>query len=303
MSDLNEPKKETVRITLPPPSGATPSKQSAESDSATVGLNPPAKPLEGGSGAAAPRRSRPPVPAPPAKPLEPPPPAEVQGSNLTPVASAVQPPSFVPPNPLSSDSKAPLMPPPLLPRLETKLSDAAASEPVPSSPAPLLPPPPQVMPPSPGLKPVAHNPEPRAELAPLPGPPVMPSRPRVLPPPPRVISPATSALSPSAASGLQPGSRRQVGPKKETARAGTLPDNPSAASRNLMTKTQPLVVAPAAKIHTGTVAAAPAPADAKSAAKGSIFDRLDAVPLPICWGIFAISAVTLLIQIWNYVAS
>jgi hypothetical protein len=30
---------------------------------------------------------------------------------------------------------------------------------------------------------------------------------------------------------------------------------------------------------------------------------LDAVPLPICWTIFGISAVTLLIQIWNYFGS
>jgi hypothetical protein len=30
---------------------------------------------------------------------------------------------------------------------------------------------------------------------------------------------------------------------------------------------------------------------------------LDAVPLPVCWTIFGISLVTLLIQIWNYFGS
>ena len=34
-----------------------------------------------------------------------------------------------------------------------------------------------------------------------------------------------------------------------------------------------------------------------------MFDRLESVPMPICWTIFGVSAVTLLIQIWNYLSS
>jgi hypothetical protein len=32
-----------------------------------------------------------------------------------------------------------------------------------------------------------------------------------------------------------------------------------------------------------------------------MLDALDDIPMPIAWGIFGISAVTLIIQIWNYV--
>ncbi len=64
-----------------------------------------------------------------------------------------------------------------------------------------------------------------------------------------------------------------------------------------MTKTQPLMMPPAAKIESRPVVVAP----------GKTRDRttlgFDAIPLPICWTIFGMSAVTLLIQIWNYLSS
>jgi hypothetical protein len=40
-----------------------------------------------------------------------------------------------------------------------------------------------------------------------------------------------------------------------------------------------------------------------TASSDSFLDRLDAVPMAVCWTIFGISGVTLLIQIWNYLSS
>ena len=66
-----------------------------------------------------------------------------------------------------------------------------------------------------------------------------------------------------------------------------------------MTKTQPLMTAPAAKIHAAPLVTAPPTARSVVEAPAAA-SMLDAVPLPVCWIIFGISLVTLLIQIWNY---
>lgn len=98
-----------------------------------------------------------------------------------------------------------------------------------------------------------------------------------------------------AASGIYPGavSAAHPGPKKETARINLMPE-PAAISlpRVNMKKTQPLRTGP---VPTAAIAPMPlmvAPARARGG--------LDSIPQSFCWGLLAISAVTFLIQIWNY---
>ncbi|MEP6822716.1 MAG: hypothetical protein ABI946_10250 [Chthoniobacterales bacterium] len=99
-----------------------------------------------------------------------------------------------------------------------------------------------------------------------------------------------------------PGSETQTAPRKETARITILPEpaNPMAATIK-MAKTQPLLTVPAAQ--TPIVPVVVATHEERTAATPGALAMLDHVPLPICWTIFGISAVTLLIQIWNYFGS
>jgi hypothetical protein len=131
---------------------------------------------------------------------------------------------------------------------------------------------------------------------------VMPPRPRVLPPPPRVIPPAASpASNVTAAPTNYPGSGSQAGPKKETARISILPEPVRQPAPTVkMTKTQPLLAATPPRMQT--IAAPSVPQVTHPSAEAAT-TMLDAVPLPVCWTIFGVSAVTLLIQIWNYFGS
>ncbi|MBA2433278.1 MAG: hypothetical protein H0V56_14385 [Chthoniobacterales bacterium] len=141
----------------------------------------------------------------------------------------------------------------------------------------------------------------------------MPPRPRVLPPPPRVIPPGSSPGSVSSAPSNYPGGAGQSGPKKETARISILPEPATPAPAVKMTKTQPLITAPAPKVHSAPVTVAPRAAGSlpatispitptpAPASTGSILDELEHIPLPVCWAILGVSAVILIIQIWNYV--
>jgi hypothetical protein len=120
-----------------------------------------------------------------------------------------------------------------------------------------------------------------------------------------VIPPASTV---SAAPSNYPGSATQGGPKKETARISILPQTtPAAAASVKMAKTQPLsttppvVRKPAAAITPAPAASVPAARPATPVSAGGL-DMLDHVPLPVCWALFGISTVTLLIQIWNYFA-
>lgn len=70
-----------------------------------------------------------------------------------------------------------------------------------------------------------------------------------------------------------------------------------------MTKTQPLLTVPESTVPVAPVVVVKTPEGQPAI---SFLDRasmLDVVPLPICWIIFGFSAVTLLIQIWNYFSS
>jgi hypothetical protein len=117
-----------------------------------------------------------------------------------------------------------------------------------------------------------------------------------------VIPPAAApASNVTAAPSNYPGAAGQTGPKKETARISILPEPVRRPAPTVkMTKTQPLMTAPAAKIQSAPVVTAPAQTTLETPPAASM---LDAVPLPICWSIFGISLITLLIQIWNYFGS
>jgi hypothetical protein len=118
---------------------------------------------------------------------------------------------------------------------------------------------------------------------------VLPARTPVPRLPPKII-PAPAAESPL----LQPLPKPPgIEPNKETARISILPRPvPTPAPAINMTKTQPLVVHPA-----GNAPAPPAIITTKP------LPRVDAIPRSLCWGLFAISTVIFLIQIWNYVVS
>jgi hypothetical protein len=101
----------------------------------------------------------------------------------------------------------------------------------------------------------------------------------------------------SAAPSNYPGSSAHAGPKKETARISIVPDRPAPSAPAKMAKTQPLVMAPEAKAPSAPVTVAPSlPAVPRAADPTGI----DAIPRPLVWTVFGISAVTFLIQIWNY---
>lgn len=121
----------------------------------------------------------------------------------------------------------------------------------------------------------------------------MPSRPRVLPPPPRVLPPkATASTGVAPAPSDYAGSAAQAGPKQETARISTLPEAPAPPVRAKMTKTQPLLTTPA-----------PLPAAIPRVQPPTRAAATDLVPIPLLWTACGISAVTLIIQIWNYFVS
>lgn len=127
----------------------------------------------------------------------------------------------------------------------------------------------------------------------------MPPRPRVLPPPPRpVLSPSLAAAKVADAPANYPGSGTQAGPRKETARITILPQPATPmASTIKMAKTQPLLTVPVPQPQSAPVVVTP---ESGVETSGGSLQMLDAVPLPVCWTIFGISTVTLLIQIWNY---
>ncbi|MEP6603957.1 MAG: hypothetical protein ABJB69_08420 [Spartobacteria bacterium] len=84
------------------------------------------------------------------------------------------------------------------------------------------------------------------------------------------------------------------GPKKETARITVLPDPPSKPPASVqIKKTQPLITMPDRNIATAPIKLAPTTAPVAVE---------EGIPMSLCWGVLGISAIILLIQIWNYVA-
>jgi hypothetical protein len=86
-----------------------------------------------------------------------------------------------------------------------------------------------------------------------------------------------------------------AGPKKETARISVLPDPPVRPAPPVeMKKTQPLATMPEASRHTAPIAVNVAP----TSVEGFVAE----IPMSFCWGLLAVSAAILTIQIWNYVS-
>ena len=67
-----------------------------------------------------------------------------------------------------------------------------------------------------------------------------------------------------------------------------------------MAKTQPLITAPEAKAPAAAVTVAPLSIAPKPLPAAAELSGIDAIPRPLVWAVFGISAVTFLIQIWNY---
>lgn len=116
--------------------------------------------------------------------------------------------------------------------------------------------------------------------------------------PPKFIPPPASATSrpPAAPMSPSPIDSPLPGPKKETARISILPDppaTPASAPSVQMKKTQPLIDLPArsvpALVNPVTVREQPV-------------SRVSELPMAFCWGLVAVSAVVLLIQILNYIS-
>ncbi len=139
----------------------------------------------------------------------------------------------------------------------------------------------------------------QGEIAPGPIAP-MPPRPRVLPPAPQVLRPTVPSPGVSAAPANYPGSAPQTGPRKETARISTEPERPPPGVK--ISTTQPSLTIPPA-VETGSPVMTRRPVGPIEVAPGVTPTGADAIPMPLIWAAFGISAVALIIQIWNYFAS
>lgn len=160
----------------------------------------------------------------------------------------------------------------------------------------LVPPPPQTSASAPSERPpIAKRPLPPPSANPVRPPTYVPPVAPIAAQPRRAVLPPTTAASSSstqAAVSAAPHPAAVSMPKKETARISILPDPPRQVAPTVkMTKTQPLV-----RTLPATVSQ-PAPINVAPAAPVS---TLDAIPMQLCWAVFGISAVTLLIELWNY---
>ena len=226
MADSQEPKKETVRITLPPrPTAPATESQSPGRD--TVRINMPARP---------------------------------PGNGLAP--GAAQPPNRPPPMRPPPPAGGPVARPP------------TARAPLPPAPSKAVPPPPSFP-----IKPPQSGTSPTAAAAP-------PLAPKITPPPPRPLSSERP---------MAPG----PGPKKETARITVLPDPPAKpAGAVQMKKTQPLSTMPEPVTPISPIKVTPVAAPAPALRPMPVAD--DSISMGLCWGLLGVSALVLLIQIWNY---
>ncbi|SRR6266550_7098138 len=164
------------------------------------------------------------------------------------------------------------------------------SEP-PPTPAPLAPKAGNVPIPRP---PVAQNPLPAPRTV-LPPPPPAAATPPPLPPVAKTPLPRPSGTT-AAASAPAPAPRpipATTPLTKETARISVLPDPPKPASAR-MSKTQPLITATATPVAPPTAPVTIAPAAPQPV--------LNAIPMPLCWGLVLVSAAILIIEIWNYIS-
>ena|ERR1700730_9911714 len=119
----------------------------------------------------------------------------------------------------------------------------------------------------------------------------LPTRPPANPPTRPIDSPSPVRTAPAAMPAPMP---TPASPKKETARITVLPDSPSKPAVQ-MKKTQPLIDLPATQTPAPavTVTAPPLPVPQF---------QVDQIPMTLCWGLLAVSAGILILQIWNYLS-
>ena len=122
----------------------------------------------------------------------------------------------------------------------------------------------------------------------------LPTRPPPNPPPaPEPPSPVRAAAA------AMPAPMTTHSPKKETARITVLPDPPVKRAVE-MKKTQPLIDLPAAEAPISKVTIASPPRPPASQPQPQM--QIDDIPMPLCWGLLAVSAAVLILQIWNYLS-
>ena len=121
---------------------------------------------------------------------------------------------------------------------------------------------------------------PEASSVPSPGPAIL-SAPEPAPNPDSV-SAAPESVSP--------------GPRKETARVPVMPEPRAMPAPAVeMKKTQPLIAMPQIAPQGTSIAVAPTGKAEESA-------MISAISMPICWALFGVSTVILIIQIWTYLS-
>jgi hypothetical protein len=113
---------------------------------------------------------------------------------------------------------------------------------------------------------------------------------------PRLNLPARPPVNAQAAASSTANARQNdqtSAPRKETARVA-LPAEPSTQSSPSMEmkKTQPLFTMPEA------AEAAATPLTVTSDAE----ERIETIPIALCWAVLAVSTLLLIIQIWNYLS-
>jgi hypothetical protein len=165
----------------------------------------------------------------------------------------------------------------------------------PARPGPIQPPP--GLGAAPPRPPTAHAPLPPAPSKPVAPPPFFPGK--TPPASPAASTSASPAMPrpapppPPASSGREFGLASSAGPKKETARITVLPDpSPKPATPVQMKKTQPLSTMPQPTAPMTSVNIAPNIPVEQQIETG--------ISMALCWSLLAISAVVLILQIWNY---
>jgi hypothetical protein len=294
MSDANTPKKDTVRIKLPPRHGTAADSNRRERDPIRIKLPPRAR----NSSSARSVTPKPPILPRPLPPQE----STLPGLGQPPKPSSFPLPSIVEsiPSPLHSPSisddlaEAPLLPVPPTPPIP--VAKAPGSSVIKIKPPP---PPPARVAKAPTLSIVKTKPTPEpvpveeefpdarirstpsARLFEKDEAPVSSLLARApLPDPVRVIG---TPVAPS---------RPSPGPKKEMARILTMPQPRSSPPTVKISKTQPLITAPGSVRDILPISIEPPNVD----------NRVDAISASFSWALLAASALLFILQLWTYLS-
>jgi hypothetical protein len=285
MPEANEPKKETVRIKLPPRHGVAGSNTNGNRDTIRINL-PPRAPSNLSAGSVTPKP--PPIP-----------PSLLQTPVLPGLGHAPKPPAFPLPSIVESVPS-----PAHSPSISEDLAEAPLPPPVPvakAPPAPVSKP----APPSKAKTPTARiakvRPAPNAKTPTVairtPAAPTAKAPPAPIakaPPAPIAKAPTVAINAPAAPIAKAPTAPLSPlpGPKKETARIVTMPEPQPSAPTVKMSKTQPLITAPDPEREMPPISIAPP----------SVDDVIESIPVSLCWALLAVSALLFIVQLWTYLS-